>query len=151
MRQIVRAVVGLLLAAVLVGCGHKRSGEVSGKITYNGQAVNDAALLLYPVGGDTAAPPITIPVTADGSFRISDLPKGEYKIVVQGAEGGGGDASLLAQAPPDRQEELRKKLEGRAGPKTIAFPDRYKDLSTTDLKCEITDRKQTLHLELKDE
>jgi hypothetical protein len=151
MRQIVRVCLGLLLVAVLlVGCGHKRrSGAASGKITYKGQPVNDAALLLYPAGGG-AAEPITIPVTADGSFRISDLPKGEYKIVVQGKEGQGSDAELLKNVPREKQEEVKKMMAGQASAKTISFPNKYKDLKTTDLKCQITDRDQTLNLELKD-
>jgi len=149
MRQLVRALVGLLLVAVLVGCEPKGPGVVSGKITYNGQPVNDAALLLYPASGG-AAEPITIPVTGDGFFRISDVPQGEYKIVVQGAEGGGSDASLLKSLPPDKQEQVKKMMGERAGPKTIPFPPKYRALNSTDLKCQITNRKQALNLELKD-
>ena len=150
MRQLVPVFVGLLLVAVLVGCGrHSRSGVVSGEVTYRGQPVNDAALLLYPAGGG-AAGPFTIPVTADGRFRISDLPPGEYKIVVQGAEGEGSDASLLANVPKDRQAEVKKMMAGQASPKTIPFPPKYKGPETTDLKCQITDRSQTLNLELRD-
>jgi hypothetical protein len=150
MRPFVRVFVGLLLVAVLVGCGRRsRSGAVSGKITYKEQPVNDAALLLYPAGGGAAAP-IIIPVTGDGSFRISDVPQGEYNIVVQGAEGEGSDASLLKNIPKNRQSEVKKMMEGQVSPKTIPFPRKYKDLKTTDLKCEITDHDQTLNFELKD-
>ena len=148
MRPFVRVFVGLLLGAVLVGCGRRSRPSVSGKITYQGQPVNDAALLLYPAGGG-AAEPITIPVTEDGSFTIRDVPRGEYKIVVQGSEGGGSDASLLKNVPKDRQEEVKKLMGNRASPKTIPFPKKYKNLRTTDLKCEITDSDQTLNLELK--
>jgi hypothetical protein len=150
MRQIVGVLVGLLLAAVLVGCGSRsRSGVVSGKVTYKEQPVNDAALLLYPAGG-AADQPITIPVTGNGSFQISDVPKGEYKIVVQGAAGEGSDATLLAHIPQDKQEEVKKMMAGRVSPKTIPFPQKYMFLQTTDLKCQITDRNQTVNFELKD-
>jgi hypothetical protein len=150
MRPFLRVFVGLLLVAVLVGCGRRsRSGVVSGKITYKEQPVNDAALRLYPADGG-AAEPITIPVTADGSFSMSDVPKGEYKIIVQGSEGGGSDASLLKNVPKDRQEEVKKLMGDRASSRTIPFPRKYKNLKTTDLKCEITDHDQTLNLELKD-
>jgi hypothetical protein len=150
MRQIVSVLVGLLLAVVLVGCGSRsRSGAVSGKITYTEQPINDAALLLYPADGDSDQP-ITIPVTGDGSFRITDVPKGEYKIVVLGAEGGGSDASLLKNIPEDRQAEVKKMMGDRTSPKTIPFPPKYSAPETTDLKCQITDRNQTVNLELKD-
>jgi len=149
MRRIVGVFVGLLLVAVLVGCGRRsRSGVVSGKITYNGQPVNDAALLLHSAG-DTAAP-IIIPVIGDGSFRISDVPPGEYKIVVQGAEGEGSDASLLQNVSADKRAQMEKMMKGQVPRKTIPFPQKYKDLETTDLKCQITDRNETLNLELKD-
>jgi hypothetical protein len=149
MRLLVRILVGLLFVPVLAGCGPKgRSGVVSGKITYKAQAVNDAALLLYPAG--STAKPITIPVTSDGSFVISDLPPGQYSIVVQGAEGEGSDASLLKNFSEEKRAEMEKMMAGRTSPKTIPFPQKYKDLKTTDLGCEITDRSQTLNLELKD-
>jgi hypothetical protein len=151
MRQIVRVSVGLLLLAVLVGCGPKRprSGVVSGKVTYKGRPVNDAALLLYPAGG-AATEPITIPVTAEGEFRITDTPQGEYHVVVQGAEGGGSDASLLKTIPPEKQAEMKEKMKGMVNPTTIPFPKKYKNLKTTDLKCQVTESDQTLNFELKD-
>jgi hypothetical protein len=138
------------LLAVLVGCGPSRTkpGAVSGKITYKGQPVNDAALLLYPAGG-AATDPITIPVTAEGEFLITDTPPGEYKVVVQGTEGNAVpfDTRLI---PPDRQAEIKEKLKGKTSPTTIPFPKKYKDPNTTDLKCQITTSNQTLNLELKD-
>src|SRR5262245_27719195 len=129
MRQILRGFVGLLLVVVVVGCGTRsRSGVVSGKVTYKGQRVNDAALLLYAAG---ATDPITIAVTAEGEFSISDTPPGEYKVVVEGAEGGAVpiDVSML---PPDKQAELKEKMKGMSSPTTIPFPKKYKDLRTTD-------------------
>jgi hypothetical protein len=151
MRQILRVFVGLLLVAVLVGCGpgRPRPGVVSGTITYKGRPVNDATLLLYSAGGD-ATGSITIPVTGDGTFRISDVPSGEYKIVVQGAEGEGSDASLLKSVPKEKRAEVEKMMAGQRSAKTIPFPKKYQDLTTTDLKCQITASNQTLNLELKD-
>jgi hypothetical protein len=151
MRQIVRVSVGLLLLAVLIGCGSKRRfGAVSGKVTYNGQPVNDAALLLYPAGG-TGNDPITIPVTEEGAFRIVDVPQGEYKIVVQGAGGPGDDeAFLLRNSSPEQKAKLKSMMEGQRSPTTIPFPNKYKDVRTTDLTCTITEKNQTLDLELTD-
>ena len=150
MRQIVRVCVGLLLLAVLIGCSKRhKSGEVSGKITYKGQPVNDAALMLYPSGGDDTNP-ITIPVDHEGSFRIIDVPPGEYKIVVEGSEGADNEAMLLKVLPKDKQAEMKAKMQSQAPPKTIPFPKKYKDLKKTDLQCKITDKNQPLDLELKD-
>jgi hypothetical protein len=151
MRQIVRVFVGLLLLAVLVGCMSKRtrSGAVSGKITYKGQPVNDAALLLYPSNVGPEDNPITISVDGEGNFRITDVPPGEYKIVVEGSEGVDNEAPLLKMLPPDKQAEMKAKMQPQASPKTIPFPKKYKDRKTTDLKCTITDKDQPMDLELK--
>ncbi len=150
MRPIVRITVALLLLAVLVGCGSRRSryGRVSGKIAYRGQAVNDAALLLYSAEGSQATP-ITIPVDEEGNFSIADVPPGEYKVVVQGAEGEASGISLK-DFPPDKQEQVKALLEGQKFPHTISFPKKYKDLETTPLRCTIGDSDQPLDLELED-
>lgn len=151
MVRILRISVGLLLLTVLIGCASKRSryGDVAGKITYKGQPVNDAALLLFPGSGD-ADNPITIPVDAEGNFRITDVPPGEYKLVVQGAEGKDNEAFLLQALPPDKRAEMKSKMQGNSSPATIPFPRKYQDLRTTDLKCTITEQDQPLNLELKD-
>jgi hypothetical protein len=148
MRQLFRGFVGLLLLTVVVGCGHtgSRYGVVSGRITYKGKPVNDAALLLYAPG---ETDPITIPVTSEGEFSIADTPPGEYKVVVQGTEGGAVSVDLRV-LPPDKAAELKEKMKSMSSPATIPFPKKYKDLKTTDLKCTVTDRNQTLDLELKD-
>ena len=152
MQRIVRASIGLLLLAMLVGCGAKRTrvGAVSGKITYKNQPVNGAALLLYPAASTSAVPanPITIPVTQEGDFRISDVPPGEYKIVVEGALG--KSPASLHNVPPEKMAEVKAKLDKMSTPATIPFPNKYKDLRTTDLKCTITEKDEAQNLELKD-
>jgi hypothetical protein len=152
MRHIVSIAVALVLATVLVGCGPHRSriGVISGTITYRGQPVNDAELRLYPMGGDFHDT-LTIGVGRDGTFRIADLPLGDYKIAVQGTEGGmQGDPAALKNAPPERRAEMEKKLAEMNTPPTIPFPNKYKDPKTSNLSCTITDKDQTLDLELKD-
>jgi hypothetical protein len=78
---------------LLAGCGPKRApaGVLSGTIKYKGQPVNGAAILLYPNSG---GPEFLIPVTQEGDFRTSDVPLGEYKVVVQGAAGDPGPPEL---------------------------------------------------------
>jgi hypothetical protein len=147
-----RIVTILIVTLVLIGCGPKRgkTGVVSGTVTYKGQAVNGAALLLYPSGGDTANP-ITIPVTQEGAYSITDVPAGEYKIVVQGTAGSQQASPMsMKNVPPEKMAEMKEKLAKMNTPATIRFPDKYKDLRTTDLKCTINDSKQTQNLELTD-
>ncbi len=87
MRRSVLVTIGLLL---LTGCGPAGHGKgiVKGTITYKGQPVNGATLLLYPAaGGDIYTP---IPVGQDGAFSTADVPLGDYKVVVQGSTGTNG-------------------------------------------------------------
>ena len=150
MRQLISVSIGLCLLIGLGGCGAKRPkiGVISGTITHKGRPLNGAALLLYPAGSNTSdASPITIPVTDQGTFRITDVPPGEYKIVVQGTPG--STQADLRSIPPEKREEVKKMLGPSNTAPTIPFPDKYKKLQTTDLKCTITDQDQTLNLELK--
>jgi hypothetical protein len=143
MRRIVVFSLGFLL---LVGCAPKRSpsGVVSGTITYKGQPVNSATLLLHPATGTGGSFPIA--VSEDGTFQTSDVPPGDYKVVVQGRA---ADAGVPA-ATKDMTAEMKEKYEKLKGRGTIPFPDKYKQLTSTDLKTTVGAGKQALTLELKD-
>jgi hypothetical protein len=144
-----RIVTVSLVALLLAGCGPKRTktGTVSGKVSYKGQPVNGAALLLYPAAeGNTA---ITVSVNQAGEYHIVDVPAGEYKIVVRGTAGAQQvDPRLLKKMSPDKQAEVKEKLSHMNTPPTIKFPDKYKDPKTTDLKVTITDKDQSKDLDL---
>jgi hypothetical protein len=146
MRRIIAASIGLLL---LAGCGSKvQKGGLSGTLTYKGEPVNNATLLLYPNAG-AMGDAIPIPVGADGTFRSSGLPAGDYKVVVEGTAG--TQMPNLKNVSPAKQAEAQKKLEAQGSTKpTIPFPDKYKDVKTSDLTVNITTAEQKLTLELKD-
>jgi hypothetical protein len=152
MKQILRVWVGLLLLAVLVGCtGKPRSVVVTGKLTYKGNAVNGATMQLFPVAGKADKAVTTISVAQDGMFRSTDLPAGEYKVVVTGtAASSQVPEDLLKKMPPEKRAEMEGKLANMNTKATIPFPDKYKGAATTDLKCTITGQDQNLELELKD-
>jgi hypothetical protein len=150
MRRIVTVSV---VALLLVGCGPKRAktGVVTGTVTYNSKPVNDAALMLYLASAGPDAAPITIPVTHEGEFRISDVPAGEYKIVVQGSAGATQvPPALFAKMPKEKQAEMKAKLDSMNTPATIPFPNKYKELRTTNLKCTINESDQKMDLPLSD-
>ena len=147
-----RIVAVSLVALVLAGCGPKgkKSGVLTGKITYKGQPVNGAALMLYPLsGGDTAV--MTVPVSQEGEFRISDVAPGEYKVVVQGTAGSqqaNVSPAMLKNMPPEKAAEMKEKLSHMSTPPTIKFPDKYKDPKKTDLRVTVTDKTESKDLEL---
>jgi hypothetical protein len=131
----------------LFGCsgGKKPNGVVSGKLTYKGNPVNGAALQLIQATG--AGESYRFPTTQEGAFHISDVPAGEYKVVVQPSPGytpntKGMDPAVLA--------ENRSKMEEMKTPGTIPIPDKYKQRTTTDLTLTVTKEDQTVNLELKD-
>ena len=139
----------------LMGCGSKRGqGVVSGKITYKGNPVNGASLLLIPVAPDGKES--TIPVGQDGTFRTSGVPAGEYKVVVQPANVSSGMHSEqeLARMDASKRAEAKANMErmGQAqGKPTIPFPDKYKTHITSDLKITVgATGAQDQNLELKD-
>jgi hypothetical protein len=149
MRQLVRISVGLLLVAVLVGCGPKRPkiGVISGKITYNGRPLNGAALLLYPTN-DPEGGAITIPVDQDGGYRIADIQPGQYKMAVEGTEG--AVQADLKNVSPERLAEAKQMLAPMNTPATIPFPKKYKNPQTSGLQCTVTAKDEKLNLELQD-
>jgi hypothetical protein len=119
---------------------------VIGTLTYRGQPVNGAALFLCPPPGQ--GEPILIPVTQEGNFRTSDVPPGEYTVVVQGTPGSGGPPT--EGMSPDKLAAAKEKIEAMKTPPTIPFPKKYMLAATSDLKLNVAGGEQTVTLELKD-
>jgi hypothetical protein len=143
-----RLVIVLCFAVFLAGCGDKKTATavVSGTITYKGQAVNGGSLILYPATGE--GPTVNIPITQSGSFRTSDVPEGEYKVVVQPSAG--FEPKLQKGSDPSKNPEIQQKMEQLKQPATIPIPEKYKKRLDTDLKITVTKGEQTITLELKD-
>jgi hypothetical protein len=143
MRRLVTVSLGLLL---LIGCGGKNQGGVlTGTITYQGKPVNGAAIFLHAPGAETG---LLIPVDQEGKFRSTDVPPGEYKVVVQGAAGSSGPPTQGMS--PEKMAEAKEKIAAMKSPPTIPFPDKYKSTATSDLKVTVVAGEQTVKLELKD-
>ncbi len=143
MRRIFTVSLGLLL---LVGCGSgEPSGGVSGTVTYNSQPVNGATLFLYPAnsGGDAK---MTIPVGQDGTFK-SDVPVGDYKVVVQPNPGSSGFNTKGMK--PEELEKMKAQIEASKIPATIHIPPKYTKKESTDLTMTVGKGSQTIPLELK--
>ena len=139
----------VLFLGALAGCGW---GEtlgvgVSGAVTYKGQPINGATLLLYPTTAGQGAE-VSIPVTQEGTFRTADVPLGDYKIVVQANPGDPGPSTK--GMTPAQMAEMKEKLAQLKTPATIKYPDKYKSKEKTDLTVTIAKGEQTLTLELKD-
>jgi hypothetical protein len=142
-----RIVTVWLVALLLAGCGPKReaSGTVSGTITYQGKPVNGAALLLY--GPTSHSADFTIPVDQEGKFSSTDVPPGDYKVVVQPSAGSSGPSTR--GMTPAQMAEMKGRLDEMKTPPTIKVPSKYLDPKTSDLQMKVTGGKQEVTLELK--
>jgi hypothetical protein len=138
-----------ILILFLSGCGGKKppSGIVTGSVTYKGQPVNGAALILYMTTG--AGDTITIPVSQDGTYRATDIPMGEYIVVVQPSTGMSGVPSTKGMDKA-KAAEVQAKIDAMKGTPTIPIPDKYKKRTSSDLKMSISPGEATVNLELKD-
>src|SRR5579864_3059686 len=128
MKRAIFVSIGLVL---LIGCGGNRgpNGSLSGTIHYNGKPVNGAILHLHPASGQGNI--VDIAATQEGTFSGSEIPPGEYKIVVEGSKPPKGKEKMV-QAPkgmdPAKADEMKQKYQqvfGKETP-TIAFPNKYK-------------------------
>jgi hypothetical protein len=143
-----RLVIISIVFLPLMGCGKRSQGVVSGTITYNGNPVNGVMLHLHPVSGEDND--ISIPVNQEGKFSSANIPPGEYKIVVEAPK-----TNRMPAVPkggdPAKAEEMKQKFQQAYQQKApaIPYPDKYKTLQQTDLKCTITQNNPPLTLELK--
>lgn len=144
-----RIVVVFITILPLLGCGGRKQDVVSGKVTYKGQPVNGVMLLFYPIPDGQ---PIPIPVNQEGAFRTTGVAPGEYKVVVKPPETQNMPAMPKGSGDPAKNAEMKQKYQQAypQQPPTIAYPDKYKDLVTTDLKCTISDSSQPFDLKLTD-
>ncbi|HEV3436760.1 MAG TPA: hypothetical protein VG122_05335 [Gemmata sp.] len=131
----------------LLGCGSKKTttGVVTGSITYKGQPVNGPVLVLYRNTG--AGENYNIPVTQEGTFNVSNVPEGEYIVVIQPSK----EMSQTTKGlDPAKLAENKAKIEEMKTVATIPIPKKYKERTATDLKMTITKEDQTINFELKD-
>jgi hypothetical protein len=151
MRRIITVSVCILL---LAGCGGSSGKSVlEGKITYKGEPVNNATLMLYPTNSKEPNPePINITVTQEGTFKSADIPAGEYKVVVSGQSSSGDAAKMMKGMPADKKAENEQKFQAAygAGKATINFPNKYRDPTKTDLKVTVPGDKKPVELVMND-
>jgi len=125
----------LLVAVLGLGCGSSsRSGELSGKVTLNGEGVAGTIVLLGSDGKEAAQGPILA-----GRYLIMNPPKGEYDVVVRPPVTG---APTGVPAPkPEKDKEkgggtLAGTSQGAAPPEKYSRPGALEKLKVTGSKQE---------------
>jgi len=145
MRSVLTVSIGLLL---LTGCGPSIvKGVVSGTVTYKGQPVNGATLFLYPTTTGQGSE-MTIPVDQEGAFRASDVPAGDYKVVVQPSKGNSGPKTK--GMTKEQLAQMKDQIDSLKSAATIKIPEKYTKQEKSDLKMTVGAGEQTVPLELHD-
>ena len=143
-----RATLVLIGALVLVGCNTSKvpKGSLKGTIAYKGHPINGGSLLLHGTDGNGIE--VTIPVAQDGTFSSTDVPTGDYKVVVE--PNPGGTPFDTRGMTPEQKEKMKEQIQASKTPATIKFPEKYQKLETTDLTVKVGKGQTTVELQLND-
>ena len=136
-------VLAAAIGGVMVGCGHREMGPVSGTLRYKGTPVPDAVVKFTAQSRPTAIGR----TDAEGRYTLTTFPKGD------GAYGGSHTIVVIPwmeswiELPDDAQT-------GRKPPPVVPrtdIPDRCRQLSESPLKADVVAGKQNvINLELLD-
>jgi hypothetical protein len=155
----IKAIALSSLAAVLMGCaggeGFPATAKVTGKVTYNGAAVANAAVSFSPVGSGNAAAGVT---DATGAYTLTTFRSGDgavpgkYKVIISKTEqavtvstavGTADDPSAAYAAAEAAGADVfgtgKKTAAAKkdTGPKEL-LPVKYKSVDSTDLQADVS-------------
>jgi hypothetical protein len=139
---------GLLAAALcLVGCANQ-TGRVSGKVSYQGKPVVIGSVVL--VNEETLAP-IQGAIEPDGSYHISHITYGMYKVAVHSADPGNRPISRpvpenLTKKPKETEPAIRPGAD-----KWFAIPERYGNWRLSGLSVTVSGPSTTFDIPLVDD
>ena len=149
-------VAGLALAAA--GCGPS-SGQLTGKVTYQGNALKGGTVTLIPAD---SGPTFSTKIEEDGTYKFEQrVPTGKYKVCVEteslrpartsqgpsyaGRPGGGADRSKIKNQPPKGAElpEGYRPADpfgggaAEAAKRYVPIPDKYANPGETPLTVDV--------------
>jgi len=133
-RAVFLMIVALMLPLLLcAGCSEStevRSGEVSGKVTLEGQPLTAGIVLFMTEDGHAAS----VPIGTDGSYTLQIRP----------------DRFKVAVTPPEDPDPLASPPAGpKSGSGDVAISRRYRDLSSSGLTFDAKEGSNTFNIELK--
>lgn len=126
---------GILAALCLAsGCGSIR-GSLEGQVTYQGKPVCCGSVVAVGSDGVTKS----VQIQEDGSYAIPDLPGGPVRIAVYSPnpQEVRAQPSKFGTPPPPA-----------GNPKWFAIPDKYGDLKSSGITCNIREKTNSFNIEL---
>jgi hypothetical protein len=155
----------LLIFAAVAGCGGQRQGKVIGQVTYEGNALPGGSILFRPA--DARKNAVTVALDEQGHFEAV-LPAGEVQVSIDNRElepqpqeppGGGIPPAILANLSPEAKKALnaekaekaktkRREAAPKGSSRYVRIPDRYYDVSKSNLKFIVEGGDQEKNFEL---
>jgi hypothetical protein len=141
-RRFVPAVLLLLLALVLSGCG-QRMGKVTGKVSYKGEAVPNGTVVFYGKGDAVSSAPLR----PDGTYEATDVPLGEVKVAVSTPPPPIPGALEMAKKNPTA---IRKGIVDRLKEeKVVSVPRKFSLPGTSGISLTVTECSQPFDIPLR--
>jgi hypothetical protein len=139
---------GLFVAClVILGCGGKPTGDLSGSVTYKGKSVVHGTVTVY----DTEGKPYQGGID-QGKYTVKNVPEGAVHIIVMSPDP--GPAGTGAETPDGRGRPGREKRDvGPVGGQITGWfplPKKYEDPNNTPFKTTVKAGMNPYDLELKD-
>lgn len=135
MTRLIRPAV-LLAALALTGCGEKTT-EVSGKVTYKGKPVTSGVVTIL----DGGSAPKAGAIQPDGTFRVSGVRLGTYKVAVSSPPPPGSEPARRPAGGRDADDDKVPTAVAPASPEVIktwvALPEKYGDPAKSDLTVDV--------------
>ncbi|TWU25263.1 hypothetical protein Pla52o_15610 [Novipirellula galeiformis] len=125
---------GLLVSGGCTGESGPERRVVTGRVTYQGEAVPSGEIRVAPLG--------------DGPVSAAKITNGEFEIAHRGGVVTGPAKVMIVAVPSDdgaSQDELDR---GGNPPKTIAIPEKYNRESVLQTEIESGEGKQTIDFDL---
>ncbi|MFO0875812.1 MAG: hypothetical protein U0840_00295 [Gemmataceae bacterium] len=133
---------------LIAGCG-KSGSTVVGKATYKGTSLT--AGTVYFTKGDKDSSPKSGGIEKDGTYKVEELPPGDYKVYVITPKGG-SNVGMPMGMPGGKQEgsEGMKSMKGGAtGPvQVVEVPEKYGKPDTSGLTTTVKGGKNTFDITL---
>jgi hypothetical protein len=137
---------------LLAGCGGKKGPLLTGKVLYKGQPVTGGTLSLVALGGTAPkdhAGPYPGTISPQGTYVISGVPAGKWKVVVETQSLKNVGKTTLA--PGVKSAVDADSMNNNPNmPKYVEVPPRYGNPQQSPLEVTVTGSRQTQDLELTD-